>query len=178
MTDMSVDDAIQYVQEAISKAITRPIAAAPESQRLVIQRTVEDYIAGLAAAPFDAQICASDLRALGATLDERIPDCAWVPAAAVHFEPGESKIEGDQFHMNMQVRFELPFQWVEVAAIVMPNPRAAARKVWPEALFTEVDPNHLEIRVPAEKLEEVRAAVEPHRTMGTRIDCLALEPSQ
>lgn len=58
------------------------------------------------------------------------------------------------------------------------SPREVALEICPEAQFADVNAAHLQIRVPAEHIEAVRAAVEPRRTIGCTIEYLPLETNK
>jgi hypothetical protein len=65
------------------------------------------------------RIHAGELRALGATIDERIPDCAWVNRAAMHWKVAYTKLEANgTLNASIDVTFDEPFKWVEATVTI------------------------------------------------------------
>jgi hypothetical protein len=66
---------------------------------------------------YDPRTCvtARELRGIGMTLAETIPDCAWVPRDSILYSdpevvPGEPKA----IAIGLKVTFTVPFQFIEV----------------------------------------------------------------
>lgn len=118
----ATDDAVRFVQDTIRATLEKSFVMSDTERRRALAKHVGEFIDGLKAMPVrsEARVYAADIRQMGATLDERIPDCAWVPASAVRFEC-EAEANGESNELRMCVTFEKPFQWVEVPITIVPN---------------------------------------------------------
>jgi hypothetical protein len=118
----STEEALRFVQDTIRSTLKsqKPISA--DEQRRILAKQLDSYLETLKDMPArsDVRIHAGDLRALGVTLDERIPDCAWVPASSVHFDAASSRVEGDTASLNVSMKFDQPFKWIEVPIMITP----------------------------------------------------------
>ncbi len=71
-------------------------------------------------------ITAGELRQLGIALPEGIPDCGWVPRAAIRSHVTGSQITpAGALEVDMTVRFDEPFRWVTVDVTIQNKPAAA-----------------------------------------------------
>ena len=62
-------------------------------------------------------ITAGEMRAMGATLPEKFPDCAWVPRSAVKFGELTSKVRNREertFDLHVSVEISEPFRWLSL----------------------------------------------------------------
>lgn len=68
-------------------------------------------------------ITAGEFRALGKVLPASIPDCAWVPRAAMRMGEVKATPTGDPsrrgVHVSWSVTFDEPFRWVEVTGTLV-----------------------------------------------------------
>lgn len=75
---------------------------------------------------YDPDVCitAGALRAMGATLDDNIPDCAWVPRHAMHVTFGEPQLSPDAARVAVKtfISITAPFRWISVTgALTQPQ---------------------------------------------------------
>lgn len=60
-------------------------------------------------------ITAGEFRAMGVTIDARVPDCAWVPKASISWAAGEAKLsENGRLSMSVHGGLSQPFRWIVV----------------------------------------------------------------
>ena len=92
-----------------------PLAAAGAALRAMEGR---DYDPAL-------DITAGELRRAGATgIGENVPDCAWVPRAAMHMgEVRVAAVDPDnkrrELRASFSVTFDKPFRWLEVSGTLV-----------------------------------------------------------
>lgn len=71
---------------------------------------------------YDADTCitAGELRAMGCTLPDTIPDCGWVPRSAMIVSTAVDKSRCDEQILAVDAKITLtePFRWIEVPVIV------------------------------------------------------------
>jgi hypothetical protein len=117
----STEEALRFVQETIRAALEETLVPCEADLRRAIAKRAESFIDDLKSMPAysEARVYAADIRALGATLDERIPNCAWVPASAVHFGCG-AQAAGDGAELNVTIKFDRPFKWIELPITITP----------------------------------------------------------
>ena len=79
------------------------------------------------------RITAGEIRAFGAAVPANVPDCATVSregfraASARAFAGAKMTVDGDTMHFEMSLDIDEPFQWVEMAVVVIAPPPANAR---------------------------------------------------
>jgi len=61
-------------------------------------------------------ITVEELRSLGIHIEEKIPDCAWIPRWSVKMEVGEVTMKDNKLAVEMNTTFQEPFQWIETTA--------------------------------------------------------------
>ena len=60
------------------------------------------------------RVTAQELRAKGAEIDPKIPDCAWVPRSAVSIGAPDAKIvSGTELVLVFPIKISAPFTWYE-----------------------------------------------------------------
>ncbi|WP_396190438.1 hypothetical protein [Flavobacterium sp.] len=69
---------------------------------------------------YDPEQCwtAKQLRSMGYTISDKIPNCAWVRSDCVVLDVKSSQTEpekGYSFGLTVELEFSQPFQWVEVS---------------------------------------------------------------
>lgn len=76
----------------------------------------------------DTCITAGQIRAMGGTIPDTVPDCAWVHRKhmKVAFEPAEAG-EGLEVHLNAIITFTAPMEWVTVPIRVTGDPSEVLR---------------------------------------------------
>lgn len=68
-------------------------------------------------ANYNAWTCvtAGELREAGIPIDEKIPDCAWIPRASMELKVGEPTFGADRsLSCELSISFGEPFHWVSV----------------------------------------------------------------
>ncbi len=61
-------------------------------------------------------VTAREVRLMGFSLPNEIPDCAWIHRHSMVPIPAstEASQDGDTFHFSTKFRFTEPFQWISV----------------------------------------------------------------
>lgn len=73
--------------------------------------------------PEPRKITAGELRAMGCTISDTVPDCAWVPFWAVQIESGEATdVGGGKINVPLKLTLLQPWQWVTVQIAVKEKP--------------------------------------------------------
>ncbi|MDR9052084.1 hypothetical protein [Burkholderia multivorans] len=69
-------------------------------------------------------ITAYELREAGIPIDEKIPDCAWVPRASVDWKVGEITVSADgSASYEFRISFGEPFRWISMNVTVSGAPQ-------------------------------------------------------
>ena len=65
---------------------------------------------------YDADTCvtAAELREMGITVPDDVPDCGWIPRHAIKYGEIGVDIEGTTMVANVGVAISEPFRWINV----------------------------------------------------------------